>query len=108
MRRSIWKFNLPLAREGRGLTCEAMIPRGARVLDVQIQRGEIRLWALVDPAAEPVRRLILVIGTGWDLDAGIEACQYLSTIQDADLIWHIFLEPEPRVVERDPHVAAGR
>lgn len=40
------------------------MPRGAQILDVQVQRGTPQMWALVDPAAPIERRQFRLVGTG--------------------------------------------
>lgn len=69
------------------------MPRRARILSVQMQGisdgyRRITLWALVEPDAPMVARRLVVIGTGWEQDfAGL---MYLATLQDGDLVWHVF------------------
>src|SRR5438094_593221 len=51
----IWKF---------GLAPEIKMPRGARVLTVQVQKGTPELWALCHAEAPLEDRTFLVFGTG--------------------------------------------
>ncbi len=78
----IWKFPLLSAAEA------IKIPRGARILDVQLQNDRPCLWALVTPAAELVARAIHICGTGSDLLGGTE--NYLATFQQGPFVWHVF------------------
>lgn len=98
----IWKHTLAspsagLARGRRELTHIVRLPRGARILDVQLQGDAICLWVLVDPdEIVAVDRIVFILGTGWHVDAAvIGICEHLATIQDGALVWHVFIEPEP-------------
>ena len=67
-----------------------MVPRGAKFLTAQIQRGEPQLWFLCDEKEPITNRIIAIYGTGHPLpeDPG----EYISTFQElgGDLIWHVF------------------
>jgi len=87
MSKRIYKFTLsPLSIN----TME--LPYGAEVLDVQIQHGSIRLWALGDFNKTPVRREFLVTGTGMDVP---DDADYVATVQmdDGARVWHVFEIP---------------
>lgn len=64
-----------------------------QLLDIQIQRGDIVAWAIVNDRQPKSKILFKILGTGWDFegDPGI----YLKTVQD-DLgyVWHIFAVPQ--------------
>lgn len=97
---SVWKFDLPDDAEST-----VYMPRDAKVLSVQVQDGKPRVWALVDPKAEKVRRRFWVMGTGWKANAdGLGA--YVDTIQlsGGALVFHVFDGGEvPTQPESDPH-----
>jgi hypothetical protein len=67
-----------------------IMPRGARIMTVQVQRGIPSLWAEVDDQAEVEQRTILTYGTGHPLWS--ELATYLGTyqIQNGDLAFHVF------------------
>ncbi len=71
--------------------CEIEMPRGAKILTVQTQRGEPQLWALVDPDAPKERRRNVAFGTGHDI-AYPEHLTYIGTVQmpGVSLIFHVF------------------
>lgn len=73
--RAIWKFSLPVRAEPTMLA----MPIGARILSVQTQQEEIRLWALVDPAEDREARRFLVVATGQAFDRCGKT--YLGTVQ---------------------------
>jgi len=71
---------------------ELELPKGARLLTVQAQRGTPCLWAVVDDQeAEVEYWRILTFGTGNPMLADAQY-SYVSTYQlmDGDLIFHVF------------------
>jgi len=62
------------------------MPKGAQILDVQIQYETFCVWAIVDPEQEMVQRKISIIGTGQKVNGG----KYIATIQNSIFVWHIF------------------
>ena len=95
MSRQIWKFPIDLAR-----TVEIEMPYGAEPLSVQLQNGEICLWALVDTSERKVMREVCIVGTGHPYDP-CEVGRYVGTVvtQGGALVWHVFIadskEPHP-------------
>lgn len=83
MTMQIWKYPLDVGRHQR-----VAMPRGAVLLDMQTQAGQLVAWATVDPEAEKVERDLSVIGTGHDLPGGVQA--YVGTAQTGSLVWHLF------------------
>lgn len=81
--RTIWKFPLDLVARP-----EPAMPRGARVLTVQLQNGIPTVWAAVDPTAPVEPRPLVVVGTGNLLpnDAG----PYIGTWQADPFVFHVF------------------
>jgi hypothetical protein len=89
MRRTIWKFPV-VARERFTVS----MPKGAEVLDVQVQHSEAMMWVLVDPTAPIEPRTFAVHGTGHEfVDDGYA---YIGTFQlsGGGLVFHLF-EVEP-------------
>ncbi len=85
----VWKF--PLVPSDLPPQ-EVLMPAGARLLDVQMQQGQIVLWALVnEPKAEEVRRFRAVGTNHWIEDEDIVA--YVGTVQQGSNgvpVWHVF------------------
>lgn len=82
----IWKYDVPLDREW-----ELRLPTPGRILTVQTQFGQPRLWAVVDPdtsAPNVTRRLYLGL-TGHEIP---ESARYLGTFQldDGGFVGHLF------------------
>ena len=91
----IWKYAMAHTEDQ-----VILMPLGAKILTVQMQRGMIALWAMVDetftrsfPNAQMEPRHIGIFGTGNPMpdNPGI----YINTFQEADgmLIWHAFELP---------------
>ncbi len=65
------------------------MPKGARVLDVQLQGELVQMWALVDPDAEVVTRNFVTYGTGHPITNPDELL-YIGTFQVNWLVFHLF------------------
>ena len=84
--KTIWKY--PLRQIDEVISLE--IPRGAKLLTVQLQDSMPTLWALVEKDApyDDTRRIIL-LGTGQYIEH--ELGDYLGTVQtNIGLVWHAF------------------
>ncbi len=65
------------------------MPKGAVLLDAQIQDNKFVFWVLVDLDEENEElRTFVVTGTGTKFNA--EGFTYVSTVQDGIYVWHIF------------------
>ena len=79
---------------------EIEMPKGARILDIQMQNGEPMLWAIVNPKHSLRKRVFHVFGTGFDMDDyDKKHYEYVKTIQKVHIstpsksvwmVWHIF------------------
>lgn len=90
MSKVIWKFDLK-PNEGDEMVAVVNMPVGAQVLTVQMQYGEPRLWALVDPNAPKADRRFQVVGTGHKFNPKPSA-HYLGTfqMQSGAFVFHVF------------------
>lgn len=62
-----------------------------QVLDVQIQRGKIVVWCIVDEELPEDCIYFDICGTGWNVDRDLGT--YIGTVQDDDsYVWHVFYE----------------
>ena len=87
--RTIWKFPLDLKDVNH-----IYMPKDAKILSVQVQRGIPCVWAMVNPDAPVETRAFLTIGTGAKMPIGTKLT-YISTYQyerDGVLVFHIFEE----------------
>ena len=84
--KTIWKFPFETI-DMLGLA----MPKGAEILTVQVQDGIPCIWAMVDPAQEKEKRIIVIHGTGHSVPQP-EAKRYVGTYQErqGSLIWHVF------------------
>lgn len=71
------------------------MPKGARILSVQAQRGSVMAWALVDPSAPMVQRDLVAYATGFS-SVTAEPGKFLATVQlsDGDFVLHVFDQGE--------------
>jgi hypothetical protein len=68
--------------------CTLQLPKGAKLLTVQLQNQIENLWALVDPhTSELEERHICIVGTGWEVEDNME---YITTYMDGYFVWHVF------------------
>lgn len=85
---TIWKYELEIAPQ------QVSMPKGAKILSVANQDGEICLWALVDQHAPTEERSIEVIGTGWNLDKEHKSISseltFIGTVLVGPYVWHVF------------------
>ncbi len=90
MTQAVWKYVVPPSVSG---PTKLEMPRGAIVLSVHEQKGDLCLWALVDPTAEVVERVFWVVGTGHILPVSADKrVKYIGTAHLADgaLVLHVF------------------
>lgn len=66
------------------------MPKGAKVLSVQLQNGVPTIWARVVTDMENESREFRVYGTGHEIDTFAIQGTHLATIQHHGLVWHIF------------------
>jgi len=84
---TVWKYAFKLNDEVR-----IEMPMGARLLDVQVQRDDICLWALVDSDLPRTIRRFVIHGTGHPIARKSEELGYVGTFQLAggSLVFHLF------------------
>lgn len=84
MSKTIWEFPLSLGRTA----CE--MPSFSEILDVQMQRGVVEIWALVNPSESKVTRVFDVFGTGHPVPEAYSFQNFVGTVQDHPHVWHVF------------------
>lgn len=84
---TIWKFSLQII--DRQIV---QMPSSARILSVQMQGGELMLWAVVDTAEALKSHYIEIFGTGHPMPPLVPDAerQFYGTVQDNGLVWHVF------------------
>ncbi len=85
MEHVIWKYELPFSDQ-----VTLNLPENAHILSCQMQGRILCLWVVVNPANEAVERTFRVIGTGHAFDFDSQDLEYITTVQDGALVWHIF------------------
>ena len=68
------------------------MPQGAEILSIQLQRGTITLWAVVDPTAALIEREFVLLGECAPIKDRNDL-RYIGTVQNdnGSLVWHVFL-----------------
>jgi len=69
------------------------LPKDAKILTVQTQRGTPQLWAMVDSETEKEKRYFRLTGTGHPLgDDYLRIINYIGTFQmvNGTLVFHLF------------------
>jgi len=68
------------------------LPRGAKILSVGLQHGNIKVWALVDDTySETEDRTFVMHGTGHNAD-DVVGLQFIGTVimLNDNLVFHVF------------------
>ena len=85
---TIWKFPFKIERQ---ITIE--MPRGAKVLSIQVQDGVPCMWATVDSDSGMVPQKFNLYGTGSKLPTYWgKSMRYVDTFQHGEFVWHVFEE----------------
>ena len=86
MPQKIWKY--PINTQDVNFVLE--IPKGAKPLYFESQRGVPTLWILVNPNNKFEKRYFRIVGTGDTIEE--DNLTYIGTTQlaDGDLIFHLF------------------
>lgn len=82
----VWKFPLRVTDMQ-----VVQIPEHFEPLSVQVQNGELCMWALVNPNAQEVSVRIEIYGTGHPIAHNRTRNNYVGTVQLLGLVWHVFL-----------------
>lgn len=84
--KAVWKFPL---NTDRGTALDIKMPRNAKPLCVQMQKGVATIWCEIEVGEEFVTRSFEVVGTGWEFSADA-ALEYVGTWQDGPFVWHLY------------------
>lgn len=87
MNRTIFKYKIHLID-----TQSVTMPEGSEPLSVQLQDGDIQMWALVNKDAPEEKVTVEIYGTGSAFPSPIEMYRrkFLGTVQKDGFVWHIF------------------
>jgi len=88
--KTIWKFPL------RGHETTQEIPKGAKLLTMQLQRGTPTLWFEIEQDAITIQRTFKCLATGEEFD--LPGAEYIGTFQGDEgwLAWHVYEVPSTR------------
>lgn len=81
--KSVWKFEILQVNHNA-----VSMPKGAKLLTVGYQCGQLCVWAEVDPTAPQETRALLVTGTGWDIED--EFVEYIGTAFIEAYVFHVY------------------
>lgn len=77
----IWKYRVDVGT--------IMMPKGAKILTVQMQNDTPHMWAIVNVDAELEERVFEIHGTGHHI-RNIDEYEYIGTYIDNPFVWHLF------------------
>jgi hypothetical protein len=86
---TIYKYELKITDEQK-----ISVPYGATILDIEFQvtTHNLCMWCMVNPDTKMKAEIKLrIVGTGHDFEKPNNYV-YLKTVQQAFLVWHIFLD----------------
>ncbi|WP_396187756.1 hypothetical protein [Flavobacterium sp.] len=85
MAKTVWKFEL----DSKDVN-EFEIPKGGKVLSLQLQHGSPCIWVLVDDELEKEKRRFGIVGTGHFIKQ--KNIEYIGTFQQSQgyLVFHCF------------------
>jgi len=84
---AIYKYEIPL-----NSSPAISMPKGAKVIHAQDQRGSIYLWAIVDLEEKKTEnRRFLMVFTGQPFDnRDLIHMQHVATFLSGIIVWHVF------------------
>ena len=86
MSKVIWKQTIAVMPSQ-----SVMMPEGAEILTVQVQKDMLCLWYKCDPLiSERKERYFHIYGTGHPILPDDVGEKYISTVQQENLVWHIY------------------
>jgi hypothetical protein len=89
----VYKFPIPVEDSGR-----IEMPKGAKILKIQVQHGTPCMWALVDSKAPKEMREFRIVGTGQHIELSpYLELTYIGTFQvnGGHLVFHVFEDRVP-------------
>lgn len=86
----IYKYTL--GTPFHNLVKDLSIPKGAKILNAQMQGNELCIWFVLNNKNSLKERTFHIYGTGFELENyDKKHYEYISTVQTAHgLVWHLF------------------
>jgi hypothetical protein len=83
---TIWKYDVLFGDE-----FILDMPAGATVLSANYDpHGQLCMWAIVDPTADPEKRTFCLRGTGNPLMRPRDSLRFIATVRQGPFMWHLF------------------
>lgn len=97
MTHKIYKYNIEIDD-----TFELLLPKGAKILSIQVQRNKQKIWALVDTDNKLEKRKFVMYGTGYTIKENTNNLNHIGTFQMhmGELILHVFEIITPSDIRR--------
>ena len=83
----VYKYGLTL-----GDWISVWMPEGAEPLSIQVQSGDVFLWARITIGSPPVMHHFRIAGTGHDLGGNVGRHIDSFQINGGELVFHVFAE----------------
>ena len=89
-------YKYPLGMDiHHNMIAEVELPKGAKILCIQMQTNIPMIWAIVNPKNEMRKHTFHVFGTGFEMKDYDKKCyEYISTVQQkasmVSYVWHVF------------------
>lgn len=87
---TIYKYSLPLLASEFSID----MPKGSKILSLQLQDEWPTIWALVNHSVGLVTRKFIIVGTGFSLGLNWKVLDYVGTYQKDGFVWHVFVKQE--------------
>ena len=81
----IWKQTLEKTKEQM-----IRVPATHNFLTAQMQDGQPTVWFECDPDTPLIDKKVYIAGTGWGVPLQKDAGEYIGTVQDGPLVWHVY------------------
>lgn len=87
--KKVWKFSLGIIPAN---TIPIIMPKGAKLLTVNVQQRNFMLWAEVDTLSPNITRLFAIFATGepFPSDDLTKKMEFLGTVFHDALVWHVY------------------
>ena len=85
MKKSIWKFEIPLEEK-----IALAMPKGTQIIAFQMQGDKACIWGIVEPSRCIETRKFVIRGTGHEFED--DPGTYVGTVQEFEgrFVWHLF------------------
>ena len=90
MIRTVYKYKLAMEPNAAAPSV-LKVGGGFQPLSVQMQDGELTMWAEVDGDSSAEELFwYFIVGTGWSVPQGFGLHHHVATVQDPPYVWHVY------------------